>query len=265
MPVLVVLLGTSVLAQVFAPGPGCWLGSISAYYYTSARAVFVACLCALGACLVIYHGNTPREDLTLNVSGMLGFVVAFVPAPLSGLSVAPESACRRSNVPSSDQIRAALDNNVLALLVAATFVLVIAYVFQAAAGSAGGLSWSLLVMCGVVAGVWALYLWDRSVIRAHGHLVAAVTMFAGFVLVVLLNSVRHPTLDPYAVAAPTPYRAMYRAILAAMVAAIVVLGLVALLGSFEHVVFWLEAVEIMLFATFWLVQSKELWNQAARE
>ena len=81
MLVLVIMLATAVIYQIFRPEPDCWLGSISAYYYTSARAVFVVALCAIGACLVAYRGNTPSEDLALNVSGFLAFVVAFIPTP----------------------------------------------------------------------------------------------------------------------------------------------------------------------------------------
>jgi hypothetical protein len=266
MPVLVIMLGTSVAAQIFAPSPDCWLGSISAYYYTSARAVFVACLCAIGACLVIYHGNTAREDFTLNVSGFLAFVVAFVPTPLNGLSVSPnEPSCKRSNVPSESQLSSAIDNNVLALLVAATFVIVVVVWFRAMSADPGAASAALLILVGVLLLSWVLYLFDRHFIRAHGHLISAVVMFGGIVGVVVLNAVPWHVLDPQGKRAPEPYLRLYRVILAAMAAVIGILGAVALWGSFDHAVFWLEADVIALFAAFWVVQSKELWGLESRE
>jgi hypothetical protein len=266
MPVLVIMLGTSVAAQVFAPAPDCWLGSISAYYYTSARAVFVACLCAIGACLVIYHGNTAREDFTLNVSGFLAFVVAFVPTPLNGLTVSPdEPSCKRSNVPSESQLSSAIDNNVLALLVAASFVIVVVVWFRAKSPDPGAASAALLILGAVLLLSWVLYVSDRHVIRAHGHLVSAVVMFGGIVAVVVLNAIPWHVLDPQAKRAPEPYLRLYRVILAAMAAVIGILGAVALWGSFDHAVFWLEAGVIALFATFWVVQSKELWGLESRE
>src|SRR6478752_5187295 len=59
-------------------GGSCWLGSISAYYYTPARTVFVGSLCALGACLIAYKGHSPEEDVLLNFSGFMAIVVAVV-------------------------------------------------------------------------------------------------------------------------------------------------------------------------------------------
>ncbi|HEY3529862.1 MAG TPA: hypothetical protein VGK78_12000 [Nocardioides sp.] len=265
IPILVVMLGTSVAAQVFGPDPDCWLGSISAYYYTAARPVFVASLCAMGACMVIYHGNTAREDAVLNVAGTLAFVVAFVPTPLSGLTVTPaESSCARSNVPTSDQLDAAVDNNMLALLVAASLMLAVAYGFQVARSSSRlpSVAWGVLAAVVVVA--WLLYFSDRSFIRDHGHLIAAVTMFGGMLVVVLLNAVRSARLDAQAVAPPPGYRSIYRAILVAMGMAGAVFGVLARAGSFDHTVFWLEAVLTALFGVFWVVQSKELWAVASR-
>jgi hypothetical protein len=266
MPVLVVMLGTSVMAQIFAPSPDCWLGSISAYYYTSARAVFVACLCAIGACLVIYHGNTPREDFALNVSGFLAFVVAFVPTPLIGISVSPnEPSCKRSNVPSESQLSSAIDNNMLSLLVAATCVIAVVLWFRGMSANPGATSAALLILGLVLLLSWVMYLFDRSFVRAHGHLISALVLFGGIVAVVVLNAIPWQVLDPQVVRAPEPYLLLYRVILGAMAAAIVVLGAIAWWGHFDHAVFWLEASVIVLFAAFWVVQSKELWGLQSRE
>lgn len=265
MPLLVVMLGTSVGYQVFAPAPDCWLGSISAYYYTPARAVFVACLCAIGASLVVYHGNTPREDFALDVAGFMAFVVAFVPTPLKGLDVDPQQpACQRSNVPSDGQLTAAVDNNLLALLVTATFVLAVVLWFRSMSHPPSRVSIALVVLTAVLALGWLLYAVDRSLIRSAGHGVAAGLLFAGIVAVVALNAIPSTRLDPSAVAAPTSYLRWYRVILVLMVVAIVVLGAVALSKAFDHTVFWLESAVIVLFAVFWVVQSKELWGDAYR-
>src|SRR5690349_22115392 len=61
--------------------------SISAYYYTSSHSVFIASLCAVGACLIVYQGRTTTEDALLNFSGLLAFAVGLVPTgrePLRG-------------------------------------------------------------------------------------------------------------------------------------------------------------------------------------
>lgn len=272
MPVLILLLTAAVVSQVLAPEPDCWLGSISAYYYTSARAVFVASLCALGACLIIYHGNTPREDFVLNISGFLAFMVALVPTPLAELVIKPtdlggpdqEAVCKRSNVPSSSQLTDAINNNVLALLVAATFVLCVVLWFRAMSTPSDGPSLAVCALAAMLLLGWSMFLLDRSFIRDNGHLLSAVTMFAGIVAVVVMNAIPSKRIDPRASAAPAPYLLLYRAILAAMVAATLIIGAIAIWGHFDHAVFWLEASLIGLFAAFWVGQTKELWDQESR-
>src|SRR4051794_26391304 len=123
MAILVVLLGSAVGLLILGPDKSCWLGSISAYYYTAARAVFVACLCAIGACLIAYQGNGRWEDFVLNLSGSLAFVVAFIPTPLKDLTVSPVvTPCGRSNVPSKAQLTSAVNNNLVSLMIAAAVV-----------------------------------------------------------------------------------------------------------------------------------------------
>ena len=272
LPILVVLLGAAVVNQIFAPQPDCWLGSISAYYYTPVRAVFVACLCSMGTCLIVYHGNTPREDFVLNLSGFLAFMVALVPTPLAELVINPndptgpakEPTCKRSNVPSPSQLNAAIDNNIWALLVAATVVLVVILWFRSMSGTAEGVSGAVWLLGGLLVLGWGIFLLDRPLLREQGHLISAVTMFAGIVLVVMLNAIPWDKLDPKGTAAPPQYLLLYRIILIAMLGAVVIIGFIALLKIFDHAIFWLEASLIVLFAAFWVVQTKELWEVESR-
>jgi hypothetical protein len=39
---------------------------------------------------------------------------------------------------------------------------------------------------------------------------------------------------------------------------------IALLDTYDHAVFWLEAGVIALFAVYWVVQTFELWNVTSR-
>ena len=269
MPLLVVLLASSVAYQIFKSNPDCWLGSISAYYYTSARAVFVACLCTMGASLIIYSGNTPKEDFVLNLSGLLAFVVAFVPTPLKDLVISPvapahgEPVCKRSNVPQGTQLTDAIANNVFALLVTATAALVVIWVFRFVRASGGvgqrivhallgSVAAGGLLMALVVA--WLVLWLDSPLIRHSGHIAAASTMFAGIVIVVLINAVE---------ATGRP-KVWYWVTLGLMGTSIVALGLLALSGASDHAVFWLEASLITLFGVFWIVQTTDLWGQEQR-
>ena len=55
-------------------------GSISAFYYTSARNAFVGIVIAMGIALIAYHGYDAEEDWALNVAGVLAVLVALFPA-----------------------------------------------------------------------------------------------------------------------------------------------------------------------------------------
>lgn len=66
-------------------------GSLSAFYYSPARSVFVGILVAIGVALVAYRGYTRGENAMLNAAGVLSIVVALVPTADSsqpGLTVA---------------------------------------------------------------------------------------------------------------------------------------------------------------------------------
>src|SRR5262245_15979308 len=55
------------------------LGSVSAYYYTPAQAIFVGALIGMAACMIALKGTTAVEDVFLNLGGMFAAVVAVVP------------------------------------------------------------------------------------------------------------------------------------------------------------------------------------------
>ena len=64
-----------------------WVGmqeSISAFYHTPMRDIFVGVIFAMGMCLLAYKGYNPLEDTCLNAASLFLFVVAIAPtdAPL---------------------------------------------------------------------------------------------------------------------------------------------------------------------------------------
>ena len=56
-----------------------FVDSISAFYYSPARGLFVGTLVAIGVALVAYRGYTRGENWLLNVAGTLAIVVALFP------------------------------------------------------------------------------------------------------------------------------------------------------------------------------------------
>jgi len=78
---MLVMPATGVLVERAHNDAGCLQPSISDYYYTPARAVFVASLTTIGVCMIALKGSTEWEDILLNLGGMLAPVVAFVATP----------------------------------------------------------------------------------------------------------------------------------------------------------------------------------------
>jgi hypothetical protein len=60
------------------------LGSMSAYYYSGMRDVFVGALIAIGVFLYLYKGFSPAENVALNVAGIMAVGVALFPTADTG-------------------------------------------------------------------------------------------------------------------------------------------------------------------------------------
>ena len=252
-------------------GQSCFLGSISAYYYTPVRAVFIGSLCAIGAVLIAYKGHSPEEDVLLNFSGFMAFVVAMVPT-------VPDELCGPSGFAlSADEIAMAVRNNVWTLIVVAAIAAVAASVLKQrtvrrgiTAPPAASTIW-VSVACGAVLLfelVLFLVLRDRFIAMSHG--IAAGTMVAGVIAVMVLSALRvderHHVhhADHADHGAANAYKRIYLGLaisLALMLGLIVVVALT--LGDLRHIVLVAEVAVIVLFGTYWVVQTKELWDLRA--
>jgi len=264
----VVLLAVSVgieRANVLDAGLDCWQTSVSAYYYTPVRAVFVGVLLAIGLCLIVIKGSTTWEDATLNAAGMLAPVVAVVPTTDVGECWSVEPVAQ----PVIDGelqpwVLANVDNNIAALLIAGIVGLVVAAIIAsiatrnvravaevgAVAMRLGLLGAMLFLLAGAALFVW----WDDFPTRSHGF--AAVLMFLFLALAVGGNAWRLRN-D----ASARRYFAAYVAIATGMVVAPLVMF--PLGSGWDHMVLVLETVMIGLFAAYWLLQTREHWNETA--
>jgi hypothetical protein len=257
MVVVVVALAVS-LALVIREA-GCFQDSISAYYYTAARSVFVGAMIAIGVSLIVIKGATVFEDACLNVAGLLAPVVAFVPTTEVGACNAiPAQEPIRSGPRAADFV-AAVDNNITAMVVAGAVALAIGVVIHSIEakdvlavlrkGSLGTRIGYWFMFAILLVGAGAL-LWDRDLwYDAHGR--AAVAMFGFLAAAALGNGLGHVFGGPQ-----SRYWLWYLVVGVLMPAA----GLLMLIGSWPYRVFAVEAIEITLFVVFWLIQSLERWH-----
>jgi hypothetical protein len=247
-----------------------WLGSISAYYYTPVRSVFVGTLCAMGVCLIAIKGrDRPREDLMLNLAGMCAPVVALVPTPLEDAACGGATRC----VP--DAFVPGVVNNVQALLV----VGVVGVLFAARTVRRDTNERGDLLAIGVSAGgLVAFALWfafGRDSFLDYAHYGTAVPMFGLIVAVALVNAAE---VDEFVAAGGTltvghaeTYKKAYRAIayfMGAVIGGALVLFVVkAVTGSepFAHWVFVVEALLLTAFTAFWILQTLQYAEDGAPE
>ena len=259
MVLLVALLFLAVAIQWISVG--CLQRSISAYYFTATRSVFVGALCAIGACLIAYRGNTDTENVLLDFSGFVAFVVAFVPTQI-------DTMCEPSNVPSVEELASGVRNSVWALLMIGVTAVFIGWRLLKRQGNRAGLSKYGKVSLAAAAtallvGVLFFAFWPATFQRI-GHNASAIVLFVGIVAVVVLNALgfaRKQGQDTVAKVATNRY-----AIVAwAMVLSAIGLGIVGLtVENFEHWLFCLEAALIFEFAVFWGIQTNELGGKATR-
>lgn len=254
IPVMLIMLGVAIAIDVARTGH--WLTSISAYYFTSAHAVFIGSICAMGTLLIVYRGVKPTEDVLLNLAGVLAFVVAFVP------TTRPEPEVAIGLVPD-----ATVTANVWALTVALLVSRIASWALYRRTRTAPDLGpiaraamWMqrLLLLAGVVTLVAAPH-W--FVANAHG--IAAVALFAAIIATVFLTAF---VADKGVVDSPNPalYQRLYRWI--AVVMAITLIAAVVAhyaLSEFSHVVIVVEIVLLAEFFVYWAVQTVEKWNPPA--
>lgn len=262
MALLVGLLLASVIFQVISTDPTCLQRSISAYYYTSARPVFVASLCGVGALLIVYRGNTATENILLDFSGFLAFVVAFVPTKV-------DTTCEASNVPSPEELSSAVRNNVWLLLFVGVLASLLGWLlpklFRASVEPLDRFAkWSLMAtVVGLGAGALFFAFWPEA-FQSTGHGLAAFSLFAGIVSVVLVNAWGFES-EKGGAKLLTMFRNRYGAVAGVMVVTMALGGFGWLAReSFIHWLFFLEAALILEFAVFWVIQTFELEGKVSR-
>ena len=273
---VIATLGIAIFLDWHRSPARCLQGSISAYYYTDVRSVFVGTLLVLGFSMIVLWGKTPFENGFLNLAGMLAPIVAF----------APSQDANRCNVKdvTGDQVKRtqdvldaqlpAIQNNMRAYFIIvglALLALLVIGIFAIATGNDGIIGDQLAYWGGWALGlglfvVGLVKFQDQDWFSTHAHSYAANTMFAFIGIVVIDIGVQKwkGNVEP---GGPQPQWA----IVYWSIAALMVVGAILFMKPMgwlpvdvkSHHVFVLEAWEITLLAVFWLLQTADRAHDGA--
>ena len=261
---LALLLATSIVLEIARRG-GEELGSISAYYYSPARSILVGSLVAIGPALIAIKGRQGWEDVGLDIAGMVIPVVALVPASRDlGTDVCGRDLERC--IP--PDLVPAVQNNVVSLIVLGAAGLVFAW-WSAGARRDRATTAALLVATAVWVATSVWFWLGRASFLAGAHYVAAVVFFGLIAAVAFLNGRLAPRRHHVPLVAPRRYGQAYQLIGSLMVGTILV-AVVLFTGSgliglrlWPSTTFVIEAVLMVLFVAFWIVQTVENWREEA--
>ena len=266
----IVILLTGLAASLVMQGvdAGCIEGSIDAFYYTPTHGLFIGALVATGAAMVAIKGRTTVEDCFFNIAGVLAPIVALVPTTRQTQvcdGSAPLEIARNDLIP----------NSLVALVFAGAVTLAVTAVIAARSetlrmhaksftrslrtGLLPVVSFSIAALLFV--GVWDVAWYSFAHFGAAIGLFVAIFLALGSLMSKRLHHVLHFALtwtkptEQYRKPKPRYYN-IYCGILVITVPAAVITAFV-----FEPPLFWIEVSGIVSFASFWIVQTAELWER----
>lgn len=255
--VAVVLVLASLAIEIATSGE--WLNSISHYYYTPVRSVFVGALVGMGFALVALAGRPGPEDSALTLAGMLAPVVAFVPTPVS-------EPCPSEKKCVPDEFVPSVVNNIMALLLVGAIAIILAAITaRRLKEDRGWARWTITIAALAWLGAFAWIGLDEGwLLRASflrfAHYGAAIPMFALIVTVVIINGYFSKTMLRIA-KNDVPYWLIYRGIAVLMIL-ILIIGFAYWMATMQYedppnVIFWVEFSLLVLFGLFWTMQTWE--------
>lgn len=232
------------------------LPSLSHYYYSPARTLFVGALITVSVCFFALSGRGP-ERVLLDAAAMLAPLIAIVPTVISPRSVpGVDVSCVGSCLP--DAYDADVDSGVATYLIVGVLIVVLALALIATRQvDAAGAALSIVIASAVlllVALAW--WLW-RPLFLQWGHFLSAIGFFGSIAAVAVVTAF-WPTDQR------RPARWLQVAYVVLAVAfAVNVLGMPvygsAHLGDI-YGVFIGEVLALLLFVAFWALQSIQYWN-----
>ncbi len=282
---VIALLAVSLWKEYDRAG-NCLQGSISAYYYTPVRSVFVGALVTLGLVMVALWGKSLWEDNLFNLAGILAPVVAFVPTAETnkcGLRD-PAGAKVRTQAEQEALIEAshtAVSNNLFAYLAVIALMLagllIIGIVGQLRArpsrgGSTASTPWTSAaahppaywIPWATAFALWAFGVYkfsqDRSWIFDRAHMYSAIVLFVlivGAIVAIAVDKLRGE--GGRGGSRDRRWALAYGTLSVVMALGAVVVRLLA----DTHPTFWVEAWMVFWLAVFWVLQTWDRWYDGA--
>jgi hypothetical protein len=197
---------------------GCAQKSISAYYYTPVRSVFVGALLAIALALVALSSRNTVEEAFLNLAGLFAPVVAFAPTQVANLCSV--KAGTKSETTLVDSAHPAINNNMIAyfavVIIACLFLTFLKRLEQArdaitstdaepgqkprglrdlltsinpdpdASDVVFGASYTLAFLTWLAGLLW--FIFGRDSFYAHAHMTSAILLFTCLIVVVFANA-----------------------------------------------------------------------------
>jgi hypothetical protein len=260
------MLAASVLYEAWMTGE--IRGSISSYFYSPVRSIFVGALVVIGFSLVTIHAEEALDDLWLTIGGVSALVVALVPtgAPTcdSGTTGAlgagvTDAAMLECRLPGDDALPgwvvSGVENNALAFAIAAAIALVVAWCTTKLEHLKSPTIVAVVFRTYVSALVIAVVLFAKwEDFRANAHMGAAIITFGCVGAYAFAVGYRREGKERVNKGWPgRTYRTVPLAMFVAGVAYFFFKG-------YDDALFWVEVVEITLFAAFWLAQTIQHWG-----
>lgn len=246
------LLAVAVAMEEITGGP---LPSLSAAYYSPAGPMFVAALFVVAAAFVALSGRSVEQGL-LDIAAVLALVVAVVPTTVGGEVCGGVVRCVPPAV-----LPAVLNNGVSVASVVLVGVVagVVLSIVQGTISRGVAMTAAAVVVVAVGLGGWALLAPEAFLLSAHNAAAVAFFLLIGAVAAIAAWRPQR---------APERFRPAYAAVAIGILIALAGLAATLVLAiagvDVTRPVPWVflgEALALVLFAVFWLLQTVEMWNE----